>query len=174
MRISPLGIDAEQFRAIAYNAEIDAFRVRYGLRRAIYWKWHESNPRNAQVELIEALYDVPVPLVFVGRPLPYEPNYADRARELARSRGNVTFLERLPDEDLPLVYAAAAAHILPSWIELPGLSSLEAGASGTRVIASRDSSVVEILGDEAWYLRSIRYRFVGPYREGSAALSRSA
>jgi glycosyltransferase involved in cell wall biosynthesis len=61
-----------------------------------------------------------------------------------------------------LVYAAAGAHALPSWNELPGLSSLEAGASGTRVISTQYSGLPEMLGDTAAYcdpfdIASIRY-----------------
>ncbi len=62
----------------------------------------------------------------------------------------VHFLGWLPKSELPLVYAAAAAHILPSWNELPGLSSLEAGACGTRVISTQYSAMRELLGADAW------------------------
>jgi len=49
-------------------------------------------------------------------------------RPAARTR-RVRFLDLAAEEELPLFYAGAAAHILPSWVEPARLSSLEAGAS---------------------------------------------
>jgi glycosyltransferase involved in cell wall biosynthesis len=63
----------------------------------------------------------------------------------------VHFLGWLPKDELPLIYAAAGAHALPSWNELPGLSSLEAGASGTRIVSTRYSPLPEMLGEQAQY-----------------------
>lgn len=91
-------------------------------------------------------------MVFAGKTSPYfAPDYADRCYELGRQRGRVHFLGWLPEVELPLLYAGAAAHILASWVELPGLSSLEAGASGTRIVSTKISPLPELLGDQAWY-----------------------
>ena len=121
-----------------------------------------------QLAVIEALWDDPVDLVFVGSVSPYfAPDYARalppgrRAPRPGERGGRTHFLGWLPKAELPLVYAAAAAHILPSWNELPGLSSLEAGASGTRVISTQYSAIREMLGPDAWTVdpyepRSIR------------------
>ena len=95
--------------------------------------------------------DDPVPLVFVGpQSAECPPEYAARCRELGARRGRTHFLGWLPEAELPMLYAAAAAHILPSWVELPGLSSLEAGACGCRVISTDISPIKELLGEQAW------------------------
>jgi glycosyltransferase involved in cell wall biosynthesis len=152
MRISPLGIDGDLYGGQAASAaQGRAFRERHGLKPGYLVEVARIEPKKNQLAVIEALFDLPVPLIFVGRALPYEPEYAARCHELAARRGGVRFLEWLPEEELPLLYAGAAAHILPSWVELPGLASLEAGASGCRVISTVVSSATELLGDEAWY-----------------------
>jgi glycosyltransferase involved in cell wall biosynthesis len=152
MRTSPLGIDAGLYGQTHTAAELDAFRVRYGLPPGYVVEVARIEEKKNQLAVIEALYDEPVPLVFVGKPSPYfAPDYADRCHRLGERRGRTHFLGWLPDADLPLLYAAAAAHILPSWSELPGLASLEAGASGTRVISTRVSGLTEMVGQEGWY-----------------------
>lgn len=151
MALSPLGIDAELYGQTFSEAELAAFRARYGLAPGYVAQVARIEEKKNPLAVIQALYDDPVQLVFVGKPSPYyAPDYADRCRELGARRGQVQFLGWLPEAELPLLYAASAAHILPSWVELPGLSSLEAGASGTRVISTKVSAIAELLGDQAW------------------------
>jgi glycosyltransferase involved in cell wall biosynthesis len=162
MRISPLGIDAGLYGRTFTEAELTAFRQRYDLEPGYVCQVGRIEEKKNQLAVIQALYDDPLPLVFDGKDsLYYAPDYADRCREMAARRGRVKFLGWLPETELPLLYAASAAHILPSWVELPGLSSLEAGAAGTRVITTCISGMQEILGTEAgycdpWDLQSIR------------------
>lgn len=152
MRISPLGIDAALYGRTFSEGELAAFRAQYALPAGYVAQVARLEDKKNQLAVIEALYDEPVPLVFVGKDSPYySPDYGARCRALAAQRGNVHFIEWLPESELPLLYANAAAHILPSWVEQPGLSSLEAGASGTRVISTAVSGVPELLGNDAWY-----------------------
>ena len=150
MRISPLGIDANLYGQTFSAAQIEAFRDHYGLEADYVCEVARIEPKKNQLAVIEALMDVDVPLVFVGHPSPYDPEYVTRCRELGARRGRVHFLNWLPEEALPRLYQGAAAHILPSWVELPGLSSLEAGASGCRVISTEISPLREMLGEQAW------------------------
>jgi glycosyltransferase involved in cell wall biosynthesis len=61
----------------------------------------------------------------------------------------VSFLEKVPDEDLVLLYNAASVFVFPSLYEGFGLPPLEAMACGTPVVASNTSSLPEILDDGA-------------------------
>jgi glycosyltransferase involved in cell wall biosynthesis len=63
----------------------------------------------------------------------------------------VRFVPHVPYEDLPWVYAAAEALVMPSLIEGFGLPLLEAMACGTPVVCSRAASLPEVAGDAAEY-----------------------
>ena len=119
------------------------------------------SPEKNQIALIEALWDVDVPIVFVGNLSSLHPEYGRVCRVLGSQRGNVHFVEWLPQHELVGLYACAAVHVLPSWRETPGLASLEAAAAGCRVVSTTIGSAYEYFGDEAWYCnpgdkRSIR------------------
>lgn len=109
------------------------------------------SPEKNCLALIEALWKLDIPIVFVGRASPYAPEYAVACRERGHERDNVYFLDWIPHEQLPGIYALAAVHTLPSWRETPGLASLEAAAAGCRVVSTSIGSAREYLGDEAWY-----------------------
>jgi glycosyltransferase involved in cell wall biosynthesis len=59
----------------------------------------------------------------------------------------VVFLGFVPDETLPLLYAASDIMVFPSLFEGFGIPLLEAMASGTPVCASNVSSIPEVVGD---------------------------
>ncbi len=62
---------------------------------------------------------------------------------------DVTFAGRVPDDDLPALYAGADALLLPSLYEGFGFPVLEAMACGTPVVCSHSSSLPEVAGDAA-------------------------
>jgi glycosyltransferase involved in cell wall biosynthesis len=117
-------------------------------------------PVKNQLGLIEALYDVPIPLVFVGQTQPAFSEYAQTCRDRAAERGNVTFIDRLSHDELPGVYALASVHALPSWRETPGLVSLEAAAAGCRVVTTSIGSTYDYFGDLAWYCYPDDYKSI--------------
>lgn len=63
--------------------------------------------------------------------------------------GKIRLLGYVPDEDMPTLIQGATVFVYPSLYEGFGLPVLEAMASGTPVITSRDSSMQEITGDQA-------------------------
>jgi glycosyltransferase involved in cell wall biosynthesis len=110
-------------------------------------------PAKNQLALIEALYDLPVSLVIIGQVLAPMADYAETCKARAAERGNVLFIDRVPHDELPGIYALAAVHALPSWRETPGLVSLEAGAAGCRIVTTSIGSTRDYFGDMAWYCR---------------------
>jgi len=127
-----------------------AFVEQYGIRDFVLEVGAISPVKN-QLGVIEALYDLPVPLVFVGQPAAAMPEYAEQCKTLGKKRGNVLFIDRLPHEELPGIYALAKVHVLPSWRETPGLASLEAAAAGCHVVTTSIGSTRDYFGDFAWY-----------------------
>ncbi len=127
-----------------------AFLAQHGLRDFVMQTGTISPVKN-QLGLIEALFDLPVPIVFVGHTPEAMQPYAERCRARARERGNVLFIDHLPASELPGIYALAAVHVLPSWRETPGLVSLEAAACGARIVSTSIGSAQEYFGEIAWY-----------------------
>lgn len=83
---------------------------------------------------------------FEGDAFWMDPEISNRARERTRS-GDIRFTGYAPDEDLPLLYSAADALVLPSFCEGFGLPALEAMACATPVIGSDTTSLPEVVGE---------------------------
>ena len=108
-------------------------------------------PLKNQLALILALFDVDVPIVFVGADGRGSEWYGRQCRDLAARRGNVLFLDYLPHEQLPPVYSAARVHVLPSFLETTGLVSLEAALMRCNVVTTDQGPTDEYFGSWAWY-----------------------
>ncbi|MGC9359336.1 MAG: glycosyltransferase family 4 protein [Anaerolineae bacterium] len=91
-----------------------------------------------------------VPLVIGGRLPGSDTAFAPDPRRVARELGlsnHVRFLGRLSASDMPALYAGAMALVYPSRYEGFGLPPLEAISCGTPVIATRASSLPEVVGE---------------------------
>lgn len=124
--------------------------------------------RKNQLNLVRAVAGAPYTLVLVGQPAPNHLRYAEAVRRSAPS--NVCFAGRIPDEDLPELYLRAKVHVLPSWMETTGLSSLEAGLMGCNLVITDKGDTREYFGDLAYYcepdsLESIRAAIDQAWRE---------
>jgi glycosyltransferase involved in cell wall biosynthesis len=102
-----------------------------------------------QLNLIKALNNTRYRLVIIGNPAPNQLNYYAACRKQAAA--NVSFINQLPQEALTNWYQQAAIHILPSWFETCGLSTLEAAAMGCRVVITDKGYTREYFGNEAAY-----------------------
>ena len=148
VNVIPNGIAPDLFDPAPTPSEV--FAEQYGVRDFVL-EVGAISPIKNQLGVIEALYDLPVPLVFVGQPAEAMPEYAEQCKTLGKKRGNVLFIDRLPHEDLPGIYALAQVHVLPSWRETPGLASLEAAAAGCHIVTTSIGSTRDYFGDWAWY-----------------------
>jgi len=134
---------------------VDRVRARYALPNRFLIHVGTLEPRKNLVRLLDAMAalreaQIKVNLVLVGaRGWLYE-GFFRRLEKLAME-DTVKVLGYLPDEDLPALYSAATACVLPSVYEGFGLPILEAMACGTPVVCSRAASLPELGGGAAGY-----------------------
>ena len=75
-------------------------------------------------------------LLFVGKISWRHPEYALRFKTLVQKCPWIYHIPQIPHEKMGSCYAAARIHVLASWFETTGLVNLEAGLSGTNVVAA--------------------------------------
>jgi glycosyltransferase involved in cell wall biosynthesis len=102
-----------------------------------------------QYNLIKAINNSAYKLVLIGDAAPSQKGYYQKCREIAS--GNVSFISYLPQQQLTDYYAMAKVHVLPSWFEVCGLSSLEAAAMGCNIVITDNGYTRSYFGDDAFY-----------------------
>ncbi|MBE0596622.1 MAG: glycosyltransferase family 4 protein [Desulfuromonadales bacterium] len=105
--------------------------------------------RKNQLNLVRAMQGLPWSLVLAGKPAP---NHLDYYEQIRREAGpNVHFHGQLDHALLPALYKVARVHVLVSWMETPGLSSLEAAAMGCALVVTDRGDTREYFEDYASY-----------------------
>lgn len=108
--------------------------------------------RKNNLGLIKGLLEAGVPAVLIGQPAPlHQSYYRECLREAARSGKIQIISEALSHRSLAGAYKAAWVHALPSWLETPGLVSLEAALCGANLVLGESPPVREYFGDKGWY-----------------------
>ena len=102
-----------------------------------------------QVNLIRALRNTRFKLVIIGSVALNQTAYYQSCRKIATD--NIQFIEHLPQEELVSYYQKAKVHVLPSWFETTGLSSLEAAAMGCNIVITDKGDTREYFGSDAFY-----------------------
>ncbi|HKP32393.1 MAG TPA: glycosyltransferase family 4 protein [Chitinophagaceae bacterium] len=102
-----------------------------------------------QLNLIKSVADTNYKLYLVGAPAIHQKKYYEECRKAAGA--NVIFIDHLSQEELIPYYRKAKVHVLPSWFETTGLSSLEAAAMGCNIVISNRGDAHEYFGDKAFY-----------------------
>jgi glycosyltransferase involved in cell wall biosynthesis len=102
-----------------------------------------------QLNLVRAMRNLPMQLVLIGKPAPNHGDYSARIR--AEAGLNTHILGEMEQSRLPQFYRAARVHVLASWMETTGLSSLEAGAMGCGLVITDKGDTREYFGDFAQY-----------------------
>jgi glycosyltransferase involved in cell wall biosynthesis len=102
-----------------------------------------------QLNLIRALRNSKFNLYLIGDPAPNQLKYYEACRRTAAK--NIFFINNLPQRALRDHYARATVHVLPSWFETTGLSSVEAAAMGCNIVISEKGDAKEYFGNEAFY-----------------------
>lgn len=102
-----------------------------------------------QLNLIKALNNTKYRLIIIGAPAPNQLWYYTECKKQAAP--NISFIDHLPQEQLVQWYQKANVHILPSWFETCGLSSLEAAAMGCNIVITDKGYTREYYDNEAAY-----------------------
>lgn len=105
--------------------------------------------RKNQLNVIRALRETSFRVVFIGAESPNQKSYADQCRKEAT--GNMTFIPHLPQAELIQYYKRAKVHVLASWFETTGLSSLEAGVTGSNLVIGKRGDVEDYFEDFVYY-----------------------
>src|SRR3954464_14115347 len=148
-----LGV-AERFRPMSAQATRPVLE-RYGLAHGGYiLSVGTLEPRKNLVGTLEAFALLPAelrsayPLALVGM-TGWKMEHMNARIDALASVGHVKPMGYVADEDLPHLYAGAAAFIYPSIYEGFGLPVLEALATGAPVITSNPASLPEVAGQQA-------------------------
>lgn len=122
--------------------------------------------RKNQLNLVRAMKGLPYSLVLIGKPAP---NHLAYFKQIKQEAGpNVHLLGPVQHDLLPQYYKVAKVHALISWMETPGLSSLEAGAMGCNLVITEKGDTRDYFGDYAYYcepdsVESIRQAILKAY-----------
>jgi glycosyltransferase involved in cell wall biosynthesis len=102
-----------------------------------------------QLNLIKALNNTAYSLLLIGEPSPNQQSYYKECKKQAAS--NIHFLGKLSQEELATYYQQAKVHVLPSWFETCGLSSLEAAFMGCNLVITDRGFTRDYFGNDAFY-----------------------
>jgi glycosyltransferase involved in cell wall biosynthesis len=105
--------------------------------------------RKNQLNLIRALANTEYRLVIIGARSTNQKDYYEQCKRAATP--NIQFFDFLEQESLLDYYRKAKVHVLPSWFETTGLSSLEAAAMGCNIVITRKGDAYEYFNDYAYY-----------------------
>lgn len=139
VEVVPNGIDTEMFRLASLPPRKANKIVCVG----------RIEPRKNQLNLIRALNNSPFELYVVGAASENQTGYLKQCKQEAAA--NIFFTGPMDHKDLAQFYATCKVHVLPSWFETTGLSSLEAGYLGCNVVITDKGDAREYFEDLAFY-----------------------
>jgi glycosyltransferase involved in cell wall biosynthesis len=102
-----------------------------------------------QLNLIKALNNTSFNLLLIGSHSPSQTAYYNECRNEAAD--NIQFINHIPQQQLVAYYQKAKVHILPSWFETTGLSSIEGAVMGCNIVITDKGDAKEYFGSDAFY-----------------------
>jgi glycosyltransferase involved in cell wall biosynthesis len=105
--------------------------------------------RKNQLNLIRALNGTSYELYIHGKPSPNNMAYFEQCMQEAGP--NIHISGWLDSEALYTAYSNAKVHVLPSYFETTGLSSLEAAVMGCNIVVTDKGDTRDYFADDAWY-----------------------
>lgn len=128
--------------------------------------------RKNQLNIIRACNELPYKFVYIGKAGANFQKYFEQCKKEANS--NTYFLGQIEHEKLPQFYKLAKVHILASWMETPGLSSLEAGVMRTNIVVTKKGDTEDYFKDMAFYCepddlpsikKAVKQAYETPFKE---------
>lgn len=107
------------------------------------------DPRKNILKLVNAFKYINYNLDIYGNTTPLHMSYLSDIK--ANATENITLNNYVSHEKLHNLFNSYQLHILPSWLETPGLSQLEAAACGCNILSTNKGSAKEYFGDMAFY-----------------------
>lgn len=106
-------------------------------------------PLKNQLSVIRALNNTGYRVFLHGKYSPNNKSYYDAC--VAEAGSNITIGDWLQGDDLYAVYANAKVHVLPSYFETTGLSSLEAAVMGCNIVVTDKGDQRDYFSGDAFY-----------------------
>jgi glycosyltransferase involved in cell wall biosynthesis len=147
LHVVPNGVD-ERF----YRARPEEFLNRYGVHDFILNVGYFGAGRKNTLRLIQVLNSFEEPSVIIGGA--EDPVYFERCRREAGKNPRLLLLDDVAGNSdvLASAYAACDVFVLPSLFETPGISALEAGLAGAKVVITKYGGTTEYFGEWAHYV----------------------
>lgn len=105
--------------------------------------------RKSTLNLVRAVKGTKYTLVLAGKESQNQKEYVEQVHREAGE--NVIFIGAVSHEDLRDLYQVAKVHALVSWMETPGLSSLEAAAMECNIVVTPKGDTYDYFEDLAYY-----------------------
>lgn len=105
--------------------------------------------RKNQLNVVRAVKNLPYNLVLVGKVAPNHKGYFAHIKKEADKK--VYILGKVSSDLLAQLYSLAKVHVLASWFETTGLSSLEAGIMNCNLVITDKGDTKEYFKDYAYY-----------------------
>jgi glycosyltransferase involved in cell wall biosynthesis len=135
--------------SVVYNAvDKESFYINHDIKRKNQTILAARiDPRKNILNLVKAI--TKRELNIYGDPSDYHLDYFNSIKN--ESKKNINFYSSVSHNDLLNLYNSHMVHILPSWLETPGLSQLEAAACGCNIVSTSKGSAFEYFKDKAKY-----------------------
>lgn len=154
LRVVPFGVGSE-FAPVEGGSAREEARRGLGLEKPYVLFVGRLEPKKNLRRVVEAFFatvmarKLPHDLVLVGPGARRAKRTLRRLIRELRMTERVKLLGYVPDSEMPRLYAAAEAVLFPSVVEGFGFPLLEAMASGTPCVISRDDALRELAGKAA-------------------------
>lgn len=142
------GID-KRFVVVPNGIDTTKFFFKENIHRDIVLCVARFEPLKNQLNLIRALKGTSYQLYLIGSASKNHSEYLQACKQEANE--NVHFVEHIKQEELVQYYQRAKVHVLASWFETTGLSSLEAAAIGCNLVITSKGDTTDYFKNNAFY-----------------------